>query len=458
MNFTFKNPISSRLSAIVGITFVVVLIVMILNIYLNKANISLTRVLSNLSLQINLTQSITKDIFLGNYQNTNDFETLNQKSSDFEEKFNTLYYQDRTYKMFWLDEKYIKKILEQMQEQLQKFNSNVRTYEFARKNLYKNRNFLYSNNEKLLDISDDVVKKMIGAKISQEEINEAGKQRTLSQKIPYQLTLYTIKNQKDAYEEFLKSFEKYNSTILGFYTNPTYKGNKELLKAIKFNYDFWQKYAFNVREIIANHNILSDSLSEINDNGILLTQNLKKLYSIYDKTLSQTEYLFNIFQYIATMIVLFVIFGLIFTTIWTKKQITNFLKYSKNLNENSLINLPIREDTELAQASRNINDFISRIQKTKESSILAKKIGEQIHNDIMEINSDIKEYLDEKKFSQEDREKIRKEIGISEYIAIQSSDELINIAKKLDKLSDSIDKSIDIYTNCLTCKKNSELF
>ncbi|PAF54268.1 hypothetical protein BKH42_01845 [Helicobacter sp. 13S00482-2] len=456
MKFAFKNPISSRLSTIVGITFVVVFFVMIFNIYLNRANISLTRVLNNLNIQVNLSQSIIKEVFLDNYRNTNDFEILNEKSSSLLKKFDTLFYQDKTYKIFWLDRVYIKKLLTQMQDELKIFNDNIRSYEISRKNLYKNRNFLYLNNQKLLDMSDEIVKKMLQRKVTQEEINQAGKQRMLTQKISYQLTLYTIKKEKSAYDEFLNAFEEYNSTILSFYTNSTYKSNKELYETIKMNYNFWQKYAFNIHEIIANQEILSDSLSGINHNGSLLAQNLKKLYEIYDRAAKQTEYVFNIFQYIAIAIVLVVIFGLIFTTIWTKKQIANFLKYSKDLNENNLSNIQLQEDTELAQASRNINDFIKRIQKTKQNSILAKKIGEQIHNEIMEINSDIKEHLDEKSFSKEDKEKIQKEMGMSEYIAIESSDELINITKKLEKLSDSIDKSIDIYTNCLTCKEKNK--
>lgn len=456
MKLSFKRPISSRLSAIAVVAFVVVFLVIIINIYLNKRNLALSSILNQIAFETRLSQTMVKEVFLNNYQNSSNFDELNREIQTFEEKFNALYYRNGVYSFFWLDKKRAQMLFEDLRTQWQILNNSIDTYQIATTSLYKNKNFLFENNKKLLDMSDDVVKKMLKANFSQEEINIAGKQRMLSQRISYQLAVYNVSHDESIYKDFLKCFEKYNFVISSFYTHSSYKQNKPLYNAIKANYDFWQEYATNIRQVIANQNTLFNSLERTKQYGTLVTQNLKELYEIYEKASSKTEWIFNIFQYVAVIMVLSVILGLLFTAFWVKNQIKNFVNYFKELSINSTSNIQIDENTELAQAKRNINDFINRIQKTKESSLLAKQLSEQIHNEILDISTDIKEHLEEKNFSQEDREEIRKQIGMSEYIAIQSSDELINIARKLEKLSDSIEKSICIYTNCLLCKGKSD--
>ncbi|PAF41670.1 type IV pili methyl-accepting chemotaxis transducer N-terminal domain-containing protein [Helicobacter sp. 11S03491-1] len=452
MKLAFKNPISSRLAAIAGTTFIVVFIVMTTNIYLNKENLALSGILNSFNQQIRLSQTILKETYLRNYKNSKDFNELNQEMKKFEEKFNALYYQDNIDSFFWLDKKNAKRLFDELHTQWQMFNSNIRSYQIAGANLFVAKKFLTAHNKKLLDLSDNIVKEMLKAKFSQAQINLAGKQRMLSQRMSYQLTVYTNTQEKEIYNEFFRSFEAYQSVILDFYTSPIYKTNQHLYNAIKQNYDFWQEYASYIHQVLTNQEVLNTSLDKINDYGGELIENLKNIYSIYDKAIIKTELIFHVFQYVAVAMILVVIFGLLFTAFWAKKQIKNFLEYSKELSIDNPPPIKIDEDTELAQASRNINDFIQRIKKTKENSLLAQKLGEQIHNEISNISTEIKAHMEEKDLSQEDKEKIYKEIGMSEYIAIQSGDELINITKKLEKLNDSIDKSIYIYTHCLNCK------
>ncbi|PAF42123.1 hypothetical protein [Helicobacter sp. 11S02596-1] len=456
MKLAFKKPISSRLSAIAGVTFVVVFLVIIINIYINKKNLALSGILNQLAFEIRLSQTMAKEVFLNNYQNSSNFDELNREIELFEEKFNALYYRHSATDFFWLDKKNAKKLFEDLRSQWQILSNSIQSYQIATASLHNNKKFLFQNNKKLLDMSDTIVKEMLQANLSQEEINTAGKQRMLSQRILYQLVVYSVNHDASVYQDFLKCFEKYNAVILSFYTRPTYKHNKSLYRAIVANYDFWQEYAMNIRQVIANQDAVFESLQRTNVYGTLLTQNLKKLYEIYEISSFKTEWVFNIFQYVAVTMVLLVIFGLFFTTFWVKKQIKNFVNYFKDMSANSTSSIQIDENTELAQAKRNIDDFIHRVQKTKESSLLAKQLGEQIHNEILEISSHIKAHLEEKNFSQEQKEEIQKQISMSEYIAIQSSDELINITRKLEKLSDSMDKSICIYNNCLLCKENND--
>ncbi|PAF48549.1 hypothetical protein BKH46_01195 [Helicobacter sp. 12S02634-8] len=453
MKLAFKKPISSRLFAIATVTFVMVFLVIAINIYLNKKNLALTHILNQINAQIRLSQVMIKEVFLSSYAYKHSPNRIQSDVQSFDQKFNVLYYQNNLYDFFWLDKKEAQTTFDKLYFQWSVLASGINAYQIATHYLHKNRSFLSANNKKLLDLSDGIVKAMLKAQRSQQEIDTAGRQRMLSQRISYKMLVYAASQDRNAYEEFLEAFEAYNATIVAFYTHADYKKYPALYGAIKSNYNFWQEYATNIRQVIANQEVLFDSFVKINEYGTLVSKNLEILYGLYTEASKKIERTFNIFQYIAVVMISFVIFGLFFTIAWVKSQIKNFVNYFKDMRKNNISDIQIDANTELARARDEIDEFIERIQKTKGSALLAKQLGEQIHNEILEISADIKTHLQKKNFTPSEQEEIQKQIDMSEYIAIQSSDELISITRRLEKLKDSIDKSVDIYTNCLACSK-----
>ena len=167
-----------------------------------------------------LTQKITKEIFTINAQNSKDYTALNAAIEEFEENLDTLRFGDIKRGITIPSKAIITTKLDAIAKEWNSFKIYVENFKQSTSKLYEDRNFLYDNNGIMLQLSDNIVKAMVKEKMPAKIIDDAGRQRMLTQRMAYLLLRY-INNWDDyAYNGFQDTYRLYDSMINDFYNKP----------------------------------------------------------------------------------------------------------------------------------------------------------------------------------------------------------------------------------------------
>lgn len=281
-------------------------------------------------------------------------------------------------------------------------------------------------------------------------INIAGKQRMLTQKISKNIFYINYNSNKDFYElnaatdEFIKGLNtlKHGNEDKKIQAAPTFKIKTQIIVVDKL----WSNFYEDIQnfKILTNSNEkdkeekLKQVILSIYKNNTILLGNVDKVVTMYTNyTESKTEYM-RIFQYIsATLLLILFIYSLIRLR-EIESHAEEFMKYSKELvsneGESKLKPMNIDAESEIVEVSDTINCFITKINSAVEHSNEALEQSQQASIKLEELTDEFDSIIDEI----QDRSLISKHLNNSEDIVIESTEELLNSTKKLQKLKDEL--------------------
>ena len=145
------------------------------------------------------------------------------------------------------------------------------------------------------------------------------------------------------------------------------------------------------------------------------------------------------FQYVAAVI-------MVLLALYSIKNLFNIHTHLKQFLEKTqmLAQGQIKEDiaeaieleggSELSLASKNLSKFLNKFHMAQETSNRAKELSEDISEEIASISEEIKKKLEVVEISESKRRSIENAINLGEDMAIQSSEQLIVVARLLEKL------------------------
>ena len=389
-----------------------------------------------------LTQKITKEIFLINAKNSKNFTALNAAIKEFEDNLNTLRFGDKERGIATPSKAIIITKLDAIAKEWDSFKIHIENFKEATSKLYDDRNFLYSNNSTMLQFSDNIVKAMVKEKMPAKTIDDAGRQRMLTQRMAYLLLRY-INNWDDyAYEGFQNNYKLYDSIINDFYNNPDYKKIPHLYEAINKVYLFWQEYSKHINGILETQEIVIVNLRNITEQNTEILNNIDWLVNLYSDISIHSRAYLEKFQYASACIMLLLAFYSIYHLLQIRRILKSFvdktqLLASGKIHTNLAKAIQIEGESELSQASQNISQFLSQIELTKETSNQAIYLSEMISSEVTNITDEIRNKLarsTKTQISDTKRQNIENAINLGEDIAIQSSEQLIVVANLLKKL------------------------
>lgn len=386
-----------------------------------------------------LTQKITKEVFIINSQNQQNFDELNLAIKEFEENLHTLRYGNQKKNINPPSNSTIIKQLALIEKQWLEFKKVVQDFKEVSYKFCKNKLFLDENNSIILKLSDNIVQAMVNAKMSPSVIDTAGKQRMLTQRMAHLFMSYANKWDSISHKELLEVYHLYDRVIFEFYNNPTYQNLPKVHQAIKETYDFWQGYKEKFQDTLkAQEKIVEDLKSIVVQNMNLLNQ-IDWTVNYYSDVSTHSRAYLEKFQYVAAVI-------MVLLALYSIKNLFNIHAHLKQFLEKTqmLAQGQIKEDiaeaieleggSELSLASKNLSKFLNKFHMAQETSNRAKELSEDISEEIASISEEIKKKLEVVEISESKRRSIENAINLGEDMAIQSSEQLIVVARLLEKL------------------------
>ncbi len=386
-----------------------------------------------------LTQKITKEIFALNAQNQKSYTALDEAILEFETNLKILRFGDETKNIKSPRKDTIIKKLDSINNQWQDFKADVESFKKDSIKLYDDKKFLDENNSKMLQLSDAIVKAMVAKNLSAKLIDDSGRQRMLTQRMGYLLIRYANKWEEQAYKEFKKSYNLYDSIILNFYNSAKLMEDKDINKAITDTYRFWQAYKNHIENVLNTQENLVSTMKNITQKNTALLSEIDWMVNLYsDISIYSRKYLEK-FQYGASAIMLLLALCSLYNLFKINKHLKGFVHKTKQLasgeiKENLAQAIKLDGESELSLASLNLSLFLEKIEKTQETSKEAIKLSETISEEVANITQEIKQKLESANLSESKKKSIKNTIDLSEDIAIQSSEQLITAARLLEKL------------------------
>jgi len=281
-------------------------------------------------------------------------------------------------------------------------------------------------------------------------INIAGKQRMLTQKISKNIFYINYNSNKDFYElnaatdEFIKGLNtlKHGNEDKNIQAAPIFKIKTQIIVVDKL----WSSFYEDIQnfKIITNSNDkdkevkLQKIILSIYKNNTILLDNVDKIVTMYtDYSERKTEYM-KFFQYLSATLLLMLSLYSLFRFREIESHAKEFIKHSKELilnkGESKIAPMNIDAESEILEVSDTINCFIKKINAAVDHSNEALQQSQQASMRLEELTEQFSDIIGEI----QDRSSVSKHLNNSEDIVIESTEELLNSTKKLQKLKDEL--------------------
>jgi len=284
-------------------------------------------------------------------------------------------------------------------------------------------------------------------------INISGKQRMLTQQMAKNIFYINHSADKDFYElnsainEFIEGLNtlRHGKKDIGIPSAPTVKISNQLVDINKL----WKNYYENIQNFKLNINAKEDKKLErekivtlIYKENTELLNNVDKLVTMYTNYSENKTNFIKTFQYSSAFILLTLFLYSILQLRSIEEQVDTLISYSKMIANNedtdklTPIMVKAESESEIIEASDTINCFIQKINSAVDYSTAALLQSERASSKLEELTDEFDVIIDELK----DKSLVSKHLNNSEDIVIESTEELMNSTKKLQKLKHELTK------------------
>ncbi len=438
--------ITSQIKFIGGTLSFIIVMILLSIFYINEKSKSDSIVINIAGKERMLSQKISKEIFLLlRVENSNTY-SLKEATEEFNDNLKDLIGGNEKRDIYPPPTKDIKEQLNRVKEIWKDFKINIEKFEKLLNDIEGDKSFIFEKNQKLLKLSDTIVKEMVKENILGNYIDIAGRQRMLSQRMIYHSLLYINTSNPKYYTIFYQSLKIYDETIKKFFNNRELMEITSIKNSITKNLDFWNIYSKKIQKTMEMQREIYKILSYIKEYNIILLDTMDSAVSMYANYSQEQRVLIQKIEYTLGIIALLIMIYSWFLTKNIELNFEKFLGHSKNLTtiiekeeSKSKDECP---NNELHQASSHLNNFIKNVgamildaQKTIESS-------EKISQEITQISEMIQKDLKNIQLEEKRKKEIEEFIDNSEDIAIQSIEELQHSSKLLQKLYENLHKLI----------------
>lgn len=427
------NKISTKIKFIVFVQSLMIVCIIGLTITISETSKKDAMVVNIAGKQRMLTQKMTKEIFYLKSHESYDTVLLNVGVKEFEDSLNLLINGDEAIGISQAPAQNIKDKLTEVKKLWTPFKKEIDNIQLQSQHLKSLKESILTRVEKLLRLSDNVVKQMVKAKMEGSYIDDSGRQRMLSQRMTMLFLEYIKSEKTNTLVLFNDTQNLYDITIKTFLSDKNIASLPNVKKAINENFTYWQEYKKFLQDLMQIESSINQSISYIYTNNTTLLNTMDEAVSMFTVYQENKNGTLRIFQYFAAVFALIVIFYIKSVVNAIEKNMQNFVNQTKQLtkvnlvDENHILDNQSEYEEELQEASHNIQSYMQKVQNAMHFSEEAIKKAEDAVNTLQSIAEDLSK-----------SQTIDEHINDSEDIVIESTENLMHVSKLLKKLQSNL--------------------
>ncbi|GHV09250.1 hypothetical protein AGMMS50229_19060 [Campylobacterota bacterium] len=390
-----------------------------------------------------LTQKISKEVFILNSQDSINFGELNQAMIEFQSGLNILRFGDEQYSYTATSNEVISAQLDTITQKWTDYSESVTVFIATMSAVNVHKTYLDRYNQEMLQRSAAIAEVMVKHNLSAEDIYDAGELGMLTQKMAYRLIRYNNIWDRQSFQDFSDAHDRYSKTLARFAADGRLMKLPDVRRAIDAAAVLWQEYSRHAIDLTHDEQTLVGSLVKIVNQNIALLNEIEIAVGLYEvESVSIRRNLYYV-QIAAAVILSLLTLYAISVLKSIKSIFDHFVQNSEELAHTPTnaaniekLRLAIASDdqTELATIYKNISIFLENINTFENNSQQVIKQNEQLSQDITEIADGVFKSIKNLKIPQEEKEKIIRDISLSEDIAIQTQDYIISSSQLWQKI------------------------
>jgi len=221
--------------------------------------------------------------------------------------------------------------------------------------------------DKILHLSDEVVKKMVKNKLDRHYIDLSGRQRMLSQRMSLFLKKYLRTSNNEDYMFYLNAKNLYDETILSFLNDKKIKSTPQVYASVQQTYKNWKNFEDYATTLIDYQNTINSDLRYNYKNNVKILNSINEAVWLFTDYSEQKDMYFLYTQFL----LLSIGFIIIFYTFLLSKEIINYINdfvnkakmlATSDITQANLDNFMLKEihEDELRKASTHINSLLCK--------------------------------------------------------------------------------------------------
>ncbi|MEA3373172.1 MAG: type IV pili methyl-accepting chemotaxis transducer N-terminal domain-containing protein [Campylobacterota bacterium] len=430
------NKITTKVKLIGGILSLMIAAIVVITVIINQNSSHDSIVINVAGKQRMLTQKITKEVMWLQNRGSVDFTNLDAAISEFDNSLNDLMEGNDARGIYAPPKACIKARLGQVRALWLPFHDHLDSFKLLLSQTKTLKATMSESTEAILNISDRVVKQMVKEGMGGRYIDDAGRQRMLTQKLAFHSAQYLITGSAQSVTAFFNAYALYESTLKHFLSDARVQKQVELFKILEKNEQIWFDYANYIIDLMDKQKELNETLAYLTEINIVLLNTMDETVESYSTYSEDQRQFLQYFQYIASF---FAVIFMIFAARLTKnieQNFEHFLQHSEAMassfsDEGTSDIAKNRENDELALASMHMSQFMQQMNTVIEHAQQAIHESEQAAQELAAISDSMD---DELALDEDSKERIDN----SEDIVIQTLDELSNTSQLLTKLQQNL--------------------
>lgn len=430
------NTISTKIKIIVFTLGIIIAGIITLTILLSESSKKDALVINIAGKQRMLSQKMTKEVFYLKSHECYKTVVLQESINEFDMALKKLLRGDEMENISAAPTPQIEQKLLEVNKLWQPFKTQLLAIEKDARQIQKYKNSILPRVEKLLELSDDVVKAMVEAKLDGKYIDDSGRQRMLSQRMTMLLLEYFKTNSEPSFVKYKEAKKLYDETLMRFKNSPHVKSFPHVKEAVETNFVYWREYLDFMKDfqkIEDSFNLRVEFVFKNNTQLLNTMDQAVHLFTIYQE--SKNERL-RVIQYSVAFIALLVLFYIRSVISHMESNITSFVKKTKKLGDLDIIsqtsvrqsNMIENLESELQEASEHLGDYLQKIQNVV---LLSQEAISKIELAINTLES-----IADEDFTQNNKEDER--LSESEDIIFEASEHLMHVSTLLKKLQHNL--------------------
>ncbi len=445
------TKITSQIKLIGGVLSLMIVFIVLITIYINHTSTQDSLVINVAGKQRMLTQKITKEAFWLQHHSSDEYTTLNSAIAEFDRSLEDLLNGNKTRGIYAPPKPCIAEQLHQIDALWSTFKTYLDEFKLLLQETRTLKEDIPQESEHILNISDAVVKVMVQAHLAGKFIDDAGRQRMLTQKIAFHLSQYLINGQSKHITSFFHAFSLYKSTLERFLHTPALMELSELNKVLSQNQNVWYAYSAYIIDLMDKQRDLNRILTNIKDINVVVLNAMDHAVDAYTAYSSERHEELQLFQYTASMIALLFMLYSAYLIRKIEENFNDFLKHSQAMavsleDDDSKVRYQQTdavENDELTLASMHMSHFVDKINTVIDHAQQAINESENAARELEAVSQNIDGKLENLELDEASKKDIDKTIDTSEDIVIQTLEELSNTSQLLNQLQHNLNSVVE---------------
>ncbi len=444
------TAISAKMKLAGGMLSFVLVCVIVLTVMINEMSKKDALIINIAGKERMLSQKMSKEIFFLVHRHHNDFRELGAAVDLFENNLKELLYGNSAKGIYAPQNEKIVTKLEEVMAIWKPFREQIESLKRSIEKARPDIEVLTGRTEKLLFLSDVVVKKMVEANLDGVHIDLSGRQRMLSQRMGLYVGRYLRTANGQDFLIYSDAKALYDKTMKNFLQDPKVKAHEEVYKIVQETNAYWEEFELYLSGLIAIEDEINKHVNYVHTKNVQLLNAMDEAVWLYTEHSEDKNETFLKFQYMALVIGMVIILYAFVVTKEIIEHLGGFVQKAKELASGDLsvlskghVVLNDNSEDELKEASSHISQFVQKVNIAMKDSEDALKKAENAVTQLQQLAEEVEDAIEGMGIDENEKKTFDKNVNATEDIAIQSAENLIHVNKMLQKLKKSLNAMVE---------------